>query len=113
MAKIEKLSDYKRSMKAFVRGAIKAKLFGDEAGDLKFTVTKKETKEEKRICIETRNCPYGACFCTEVATRVFNKVVDGFFDATVEQFSKIKGINSITFTFIEAVEAEDATCESC
>jgi hypothetical protein len=110
MAKIEKLSDYKRSMKAFVRGAIKAKLFGDEAGDLKFTVTKKETKEEKRICIETRNCPYGACFCTEVATRVFNKVVDGFFDATVEQFSKIKGINSITFTI---VEAEDAACESC
>lgn len=110
MAKIEKLSDYKRSMKAFVRGTIKAKLFGDESGNLKFTVTKKETKEEKRVYIEILNGSYGACFCTEVATRVFNKVVDGFFDATVEQFSKIKGINSITFT---VCEPDECICESC
>lgn len=100
-SKIEKLSDYKRAMKAFVRGAIKSKLFGAADGKLEFVVDKYDGKV-KYVSMKITNGVYSNSFCVEVSTRVFNKVIDGFFDSTAAQFGKIKGITAITFDIVKA-----------
>lgn len=85
--KIEKLSDYKREMKSFVRGVIKSKVFNGEDGKLNFIVTK---DDENVVAMTVTNKFNTAEFVAEVSTRVYNKISNDLYTKTIEQFNKLK-----------------------
>lgn len=95
VCKIEKLSEFKKAMKLFVRGTIKAKVFAPETGKMNFVVTK---EDDNYVTIGVVNGANYAEFSAEVSTRVFNKVVDDLFTKTIEQFNKLKGFGGMTVT---------------
>lgn len=97
--KIETLSEFKREVKNFIRGVIKAKVFTPADATTKFFVEKCEEGKEKFITICVGNGFNYAEFAVEVSTRVFNKVEPKLFDKTIEQFNKLKGFNGMTVIF--------------
>ena len=98
MTKFEKTADYKRALKTFVRGAIKAKIFADEAGAYTVYLSKAEENGVKTVTTAVCNGTYCAKFTAEVGTRVYNKFDEALFEPIVKQFGKLKGVAGITVT---------------
>lgn len=101
----ETTSEFKKSVKALVKGAIKTKLFGGEANDYVFTVTLGDfDKKEKRgcVCVKIAAGPITMCVGDAVNTRVYNKITDEFFAPLVAQFEKLKSVNTIKFDIATA-----------
>lgn len=97
ISRIEKLSDYKRAMKTFVRGVIKSKIFNnEETGKVNFVV---EKDEENVVAIRVQNTFNTAEFVATVSTRVYNKINNDLFPKTIEQFNKLKNFAGMTVTF--------------
>lgn len=96
VTRIEKLSDWKREMKKFVRGVIKSKVFNDTDGKVNFVINK---EEENYIEMSVFGSPCYAEFVAEVPKRVFNKVMPELFTKTIEQFNKLKNFAGMTVTF--------------
>lgn len=95
--KIETLAEYKKAMKAFVRGIIKAKIFAADDGKVNFNVSKCQDNEtEKFVVMSVESACMQAEFSTQVSTRVFNKIEDGLYSKTIEQFNKLKGFAGMT-----------------
>jgi hypothetical protein len=92
LTKIEKLSDYKKAAKAFIRGAIKAKIFNDDKNALAVTVTK---DVDNVVGVEITNGAYSANFDTVVATRVYNKIDTLFFQTLTKQFNTLKNFGGV------------------
>lgn len=91
--KIEKLSDYKKAAKAFIRGAIKAKIFnGEKKNDLSVIVTK---DVDNVVGVEIVNGAYSANFDTVVSTRVYNKIDTLFFETLTKQFNTLKNFGGV------------------
>ena len=97
MTKFEKLADYKRSLKAFVRGSLKAKVFADETGAYTIYLSKCD-EDAKVVTVSICNGTFCAKFQAEVATRIYNKFDETLFEPIVKQFGKLKGVASITVT---------------
>lgn len=102
---IETTSEFKKAVKTLVKGAIKSKVFGGETNAYTLTVSvgtydKKEKKGTVSVGISAG--PFAMCLADEVNTRVYNKINDEFFAPIVEQFSKLKGVNGITFAITAA-----------
>ncbi len=96
---IEKVGDYKKDMKAFVKGCVKSKLFQDEAGNLTVTIEKnfdKETNTRTASLIVASPCDtFTSIFKAEVATRVYNKIDPTLFEALGEQLAKTKNFGKL------------------
>lgn len=92
MTKIEKLSDYKKAAKAFIRGAIKAKIFADAKNALNVTVVK---EYENAVDVIINNGAYSADFGTIVSTRVYNKIDTSFFQTLTKQFNTLKNFGGV------------------
>lgn len=97
MNKFEKLSDYKRALKTFMRGVMKAKVFADENGAYTISINKCD-EDEKVATVTACNGTYCAKFSAEVSTRIFNKFDEALFEPIVKQFGKLKGVAGITVT---------------
>lgn len=97
METFEKLGDFKKAVKLFVRGTIKTGILGNE-GDFVFEVTKLDG-DTKSVTITTNAGPYTFTLAGETCTRVFNKVEPELFEPIITQFEKIAKVKSITFNF--------------
>lgn len=97
--KIETLAEYKKAMKAFVRGTIKAKIFAAEDGKVNFKVSKcQDSETEKFVVMSVETAFMQAEFSAQVSTRVFNKIEDGLYTKVIEQFNKLKNFAGMTVT---------------
>lgn len=94
LKEIVTLGEYKKAMKAFVRGVIKAKIFTDDAGKAKFVVEKIDG-DDKIVKMKIKGCCYCAKFAAKVSTRVYNKVLPELYTKTIEQFNKLKGFGGM------------------
>jgi len=97
---IETTGEFKKAVKILVKGAIKAKVFGGDSADYKFNVVIGEfDKKEKEGCITITATagPLAISLSDAVSTRVYNKINDEFFAPIVEQFEKLKTVNSVEF----------------
>lgn len=92
LTKIEKLGEYKKAAKAFIRGAIKAKIFNDAKNAINVTVTK---DFENTVGVEIVNGAYSANFDVVVATRVYNKIDTLFFKTLTKQFDTLKNFGGV------------------
>lgn len=96
---VEKIGDYKKAMKAFIKGAVKSKLFQNEDGNMKVTIEKSYDKatnyREVVLTIEGPVTGVAATFTAETPTRVFNKVEPALFDALGEQLAKGKNFGKL------------------
>ena len=90
--KIEKLSDYKKAAKAFVRGAIKAKIFNDAKNALNVVVTK---DFDNTVGATITNGFYSVNFDAVVSTRVYNKIDTLFFQTLTKQFNTLKNFGGV------------------
>lgn len=91
--KIEKLGDFKKAAKAFIRGAIKTKLFnGEKKNDLAITVTK---DVDNVVGIAIANGVYSMNLDAEVSTRVYNKLDTLFFKTLTKQFNTLKNFGGV------------------
>ena len=95
----EKVADYKRDMKYFVKGLVKSKLFQNEDGDLVVTITKNYDKAENaRTATLTVESPCGcfkAEFTADVCTRIYNKVDPTLFEQLGDQLSRTKNFGKL------------------
>ena len=95
----EKIGDYKREMKKFVKGLVKTKLFQTEDGDLTITIEKNFNKELNQRVVTLEACSADntvyASLTYEVPTRVFNKVDPTLFEALGEQLAKTKNFGKL------------------
>ena len=95
----EKIGDYKKAMKAFVKGAVKAKLYQGEDGDLTIMIDKsynKDTNTRKATLSIISPCEcFVTLFTAEVATRIYNKIDPSLFEALGEQLAKTKGFGKL------------------
>ena len=76
---IEKIGDYKREAKRFVKGLIKSKLFTSPENKITFTIIKGEFDKKGKQGVVTLHtvCPVsgmGAAYTIMAPTRVYNKV---------------------------------------
>ena len=97
---IETTGEFKKAVKALVKGAIKAKVFGGETQDYKFDVIIGEfDKKEKKgtVTVKTTAGVITMVLADEVSTRVYNKINDEFFAPIATHFGKLKSVNSIEF----------------
>ena len=93
--KIEKLSDYKKAAKGFIRAAIKAKIFNSEKkNDLKVTATK-DVDNIVSVAVANDNQMYSANFDVVVSTRVYNKIDTLFFQTLTKQFNTLKNFGGV------------------
>lgn len=98
MAQFEKLGDYKRALKGFVRGVIKAKVFAtDDKNSITLTCTTCE--DEKVVTVVAKNDTYTATFEAAVSTRIFNKFNAELFAPIKKQFDKLKNFGGVTVNF--------------
>lgn len=93
----EKIGDYKREMKKFVKGLVKSKLFQNEDGDLTIFIEKIDDKEtkQKTAALTAELDGFTAVFKATVATRVFNKIEPALFDALGEQLARSKNFGKL------------------
>lgn len=90
--KIEKLGEFKKAAKAFIRGAIKAKIYTDAKNALNVTVTK---DVDNVVSVEIANGFYSANFDAIVATRVYNKIDTLLFQTLTKQFNTLKNFGGV------------------
>jgi hypothetical protein len=92
---IEKIGDYKREAKRFVKGLIKSKLFTSPENKITFTIIKGEFDKKGKQGVVTlcTVCPVsgmGATYTIMAPTRVYNKVDATIFDTLAVQLGKMK-----------------------
>jgi hypothetical protein len=92
---IEKIGDYKREAKRFVKGLIKSKLFTSPENKITFTIIKGEFDKKAKQGVVTlcTVCPVsgmGATYTIMAPTRVYNKVDATLFDTLVAQLGRMK-----------------------
>ena len=85
MTKFEKTADYKRALKTFVRGAIKAKVFADETGAYTVYLSKAEENGVKTvtaaICesvVDSANRLDAKLICTATISGSTAKIISNF-----------------------------------
>jgi len=96
------VSEFRKAVKALVKGAIKSKLFGGEDGKYVFEFSSCYCKKTKTGYVKvTTGNDDGLAIVLEapVSTRVYNKVNDEFFTPIVAQFTKLKSVNDMTFYY--------------
>ncbi len=108
---VETVGEFKKNVKALVKGAIKAKIFGGEDNNYNFfymvgNYDKKAKQGYVMVGITAGDIEMK--YEPVVSTRVFNKVNDEFFAPIAEQFGRLKSVNEIAF---EACEEAACSCE--
>ena len=98
MQNFEKLGDYKRSLKNFVRGTIKAKVFATPENKVVLTCSKCD-EDNKVVTVIADNGTYTATFAAEVSTRIYNKFDDELFAPIVKQPGKLKNFGGLEVNF--------------
>ena len=103
---VETVGEFKKNVKALVKGAIKAKVFGGEDNKYNFSyMVGNYDKKAKQgyVMVGISAGDLEMKYEPVVSTRVFNKVTAEFFAPIAEQFGKLKSVNEITF--------DECTCE--
>jgi hypothetical protein len=91
----EKIGDYNKEAKRFIKGAVKSKLFATEENQVVVTIEKGEFDKKAKQGVVTlcTCCPVsgmGATYTIMAPTRVYNKVDATLFDTLVAQLGKMK-----------------------
>lgn len=86
------LSDFKRALKGFIKGALKSKLFDNENAIYKFCLE----KDDNMVDVKIAKDGYCLKFNADVNTRIFNKITPEFLDKTITQFKNLKNVNDIS-----------------
>lgn len=98
MTTFEKLVDYKRAAKNFLRGVVKAGVFAQENGKLDIYWSKAD-EDEKTVGLDVCNGTFCARFNAAVATRIFNKFDEELVNELtkiIASSKKITGLNIIS-----------------
>lgn len=93
LTKIEKLNDFKKAVKAFIGGAIKAKIFGDAKKNAFTMVVSKDY--ENAVNLNITNGIYSMNIDAVVSVRVYNKIDDDLFKTLTAQFNKRKNFGGV------------------
>lgn len=97
----EKMADYKRALKTFVRGMIKSKVMTDAENKLQIYISQEmPEKTTKMVIAKVCNGTYCAAFKAEVSTRVYNKFDAALFEPMIKQFGKLKGFGGIVINTV-------------
>lgn len=109
---VETVGEFKKGVKALVKGAIKSKLFGGDNAAFTFKYTlesysKKEKIGTVAVCICNEQGT-GMLYRVNVSTRVYNKVNAELFAPMVTQFEKLKSVNNIAFEESPVCDGENA-----
>jgi len=95
----EKIGDYKKAMKSFVKGLIKTKLYQNEKGDLKLTIDKTFVKKlnfrKVTLTCTSADKLYTSSMTCEALTRVFNRIDPSLFTDFAEQLSRTKNFGKL------------------
>jgi hypothetical protein len=95
----EKIGDYSKEAKRFIKGAVKSKLFNTEENQVVVTICKgefnKKTKMGTVSLIIRNTCGMTTTFEVAATTRVYNKIEVALFDKLVTQMSKIKNFGGL------------------
>lgn len=98
---IEKIGDYKKEMKRFIKGLVKSKLFQDEDGNLIVVIEKiieKTSDKEKKfhtVVLTCSNAAMSASLRYEVTARIYNKVDPTLFESLGSQLAKSKNFGQL------------------
>lgn len=92
LIKIEKLSEFKKAVKAFIGGAIKAKIFGNAKNAFTMVVSK---DYENAVNLNITNGIYSMNIDAVVSVRVYNKIDDELFKTLTAQFNKRKNFGGV------------------
>jgi hypothetical protein len=100
MLVLEKIGDYKKEAKRFVKGLVKSKLFRTETDGIEMKIIRgdfdKKTKMGK-VTLAICDCAgMGASYTVMATTRVYNKIDVALFEQLVEQLAKIKNFGGLT-----------------
>lgn len=95
----EKIGDYTKEAKRFIKGAVKSKLFNTEANEVVVTINKGEFDKKAKLGTVTltiiNTCGMTAMFKVSASTRVYNKIEVALFDKLVAQMAKIKNFGGL------------------
>lgn len=92
---IEKIGDYKRAAKSFIKGLTKSKLFTSPENEIKVYIEKEDfdKKAKQGIVKLCLYCPvtgmYGE-YVINAPTRVYNKIDVELFTSLAEQYARMK-----------------------
>lgn len=114
MHTFEKIGDYKKAMKAFIKGAVKSKLYQTEQGDLIVTLAKSSVKKLKdgvpTYAVSLKVVSPCGCvtseFKADVVTRAYNKITPALFDPIGEQLEKSKSFVGALKLRVESLDAQ-------
>lgn len=92
---LEKIGDYKREAKKFIKGLVKSKLFTTSENKILFVIKKGSFDKKLKggeIKLYTNSSDTGMCSTYKIwaPTRVYNKVDLNLFDSLKDQFSRMK-----------------------
>ena len=102
---IEKVSELKKTVKTFIKGLVRSKLFVNSENVIKLCITKESVKEEKDtnryITVKAIGANNGvvANLCAEVSTRVYNKFDAEIFEPIGKQLAKAKNPISLEIKY--------------
>lgn len=94
----EKIGDYNKEAKRFIKGAVKSKLFATDENKVVVTIEKGEFDKKTKmgtVALVITNGAMTARFTVAATTRVYNKIEVALFDKLVVQMSKIKNFGGL------------------
>lgn len=94
----EKIGDYNKEAKRFIKGAVKSKLFTTDENQVVVTIEKGEFDKKAKmgtVALVIANGPMMAKFTVAATTRVYNKIEVALFDKLVAQMAKIKNFGGL------------------
>jgi hypothetical protein len=94
----EKIGDYNKEAKRFIKGVVKSKLFATEENQVAVTIEKGEFDKKAKmgtVALVIANGPMMAKFTVAATTRVYNKIEVALFDKLVAQMAKIKNFGGL------------------
>ena len=95
----EKIGDYTKEAKRFIKGTIKSKLYYTDTNEVVVTIVKgefdKKTKMGTVALIIQNTFGMTAKFEVAATTRVYNKIEVALFDKLVAQMAKIKNFGGL------------------
>lgn len=100
MLVVEKIGDYKKEAKRFIKGLVKSKLFRNDTDGLTICICKGEFDKKLKLGKVVLKAIDDAGMCAKyrimASTRVYNKIDATLFEGLVTQLAKIKNFGGLT-----------------
>ena len=100
MLVVEKIGDYKKEAKRFIKGLVKSKLFRNDVDGLTVKICRCEFDKKMKlgkVSLKVSDASgMNADYTVMASTRVYNKIDETLFEALVAQLAKIKNFGGLT-----------------